>query len=62
MSTTITKEQLAFSDWRFQLYWIEHHPSVATTGYRVVANACNISKPKDLKPSSDLILVYKKRD
>ena len=26
-------------------------------GYRVVANSRNISKSKDLKPSSDLILV-----
>jgi NAD(P)-dependent dehydrogenase (short-subunit alcohol dehydrogenase family) len=26
-------------------------------GYRIVANSINISKSKDLKPSSDLILV-----
>jgi NAD(P)-dependent dehydrogenase (short-subunit alcohol dehydrogenase family) len=57
MSTTITKKQVAIVTGASSGIGLGITQALLQHGYRVVANSRNISKSKDLKPSSDLILV-----
>jgi NAD(P)-dependent dehydrogenase (short-subunit alcohol dehydrogenase family) len=49
------QEEIEHEAWFIEL--LSKRPALLQHGYRVVANSLHISKSKDLKPSSDLILV-----
>jgi NAD(P)-dependent dehydrogenase (short-subunit alcohol dehydrogenase family) len=57
MNTTITEKQVAIVTGASSGIGLGITQALLQHGYRVVANSRNISKSKDLKPSSDLILV-----
>jgi NAD(P)-dependent dehydrogenase (short-subunit alcohol dehydrogenase family) len=57
MNTTITEKQVAIVTGASSGIGLGITQALLQHGYRVIANSCNISKSKDLKPSSDLILV-----
>ena len=57
MNTNITKKQVAIVTGASSGIGLGITQALLQHGYRVVANSRNISKSKDLKPSSDLILV-----
>ena len=57
MNTNITKKQVAIVTGASSGIGLGVTQALLQNGYRVVANSRNISKSKDLKPSSDLILV-----
>jgi hypothetical protein len=56
-TNTTTKKQVAIVTGASSGMGLGITQALPQRGYRVVANSCNISKSKDLKPSSDLILV-----
>ena len=57
MNTNITKKQVAIVTGASSGIGLGVTQALLQNGYRVVANSRNISKSKDLKPSSDLTLV-----
>ena len=57
MSTNITKKQVAIVTGASSGMGLGITQALLQHSYRVVANSRSISKSKDLKPSSDLILV-----
>ncbi len=57
MTTNTTKKQVAVVTGASSGMGLGITQALLQHGYRVVANSRNISKSKDLKPSSDLILV-----
>jgi NAD(P)-dependent dehydrogenase (short-subunit alcohol dehydrogenase family) len=57
MDTNITKKQVAIVTGASSGIGLGVTQALLQNGYRVVANSRNISKSKDLKPSSDLTLV-----
>ena len=57
MNTTITEKQVAIVTGASSGIGLGITQALLQHGYRVIANSRNISKSKDLKPSSDLILV-----
>jgi NAD(P)-dependent dehydrogenase (short-subunit alcohol dehydrogenase family) len=57
MNTDITKKQVAIVTGASSGIGLGITQALLQHGYRVVANSRNISKSKDLKPSSDLTLV-----
>ncbi|MGB6627188.1 MAG: SDR family oxidoreductase [Nitrososphaeraceae archaeon] len=56
-TNTVTKKQVAIVTGASSGMGLGMTQALLQHGYRVVANSRNISKSKDLKPSSDLILV-----
>ena len=56
-TNTTTKEKVAIVTGASSGMGLGITQALLQHGYRVVANSRNISKSKDLKPSSDLILV-----
>jgi NAD(P)-dependent dehydrogenase (short-subunit alcohol dehydrogenase family) len=56
-TNTTTKKQVAIVTGASSGMGLGITQALLEHGYRVVANSCNINKSKDLKPSSDLILV-----
>jgi NAD(P)-dependent dehydrogenase (short-subunit alcohol dehydrogenase family) len=56
-TNTTTKKQVAIVTGASSGMGLGITQALLQHGYRVVANSRNISKSKDLKPSSDLILV-----
>jgi NAD(P)-dependent dehydrogenase (short-subunit alcohol dehydrogenase family) len=57
MNTNTTKKQVAIVTGASSGMGLGITQALLQHGYRVVANSRNISKSKDLKPSTDLILV-----
>ena len=57
MNTNITKKQVAIVTGASSGVGLGITQALLQHGYHVVANSRNISKSRDLKPSSDLILV-----
>ncbi|MGB8024658.1 MAG: SDR family oxidoreductase [Nitrososphaeraceae archaeon] len=57
MNTNITKKQVSIVTGASSGIGLGVTQALLQNGYRVVANSRNISKSKDLKPSSDLTLV-----
>jgi len=57
MNTNITKKQVAIVTGASSGIGLGITQALLQNGYRVVANSRNISKSRNLKPSSNLILV-----
>jgi NAD(P)-dependent dehydrogenase (short-subunit alcohol dehydrogenase family) len=57
MNTNSTKKRVAIVTGASRGMGLGITQALLQHGYRVVANSFHISKSKDLKPSSDLILV-----